>query len=227
MKTLAKITLLLLLVSVFSTVSYAQESVSRFSWGISMGMSAGGELMRIRETSTRQWVPPSNESFNAYRFKLTLAEGIAVSSFGEFKVTPRDCVRLSVFNFSYEVTALARQTDNAVIANWDDIDMTGFGLSYRRVVLSSQWRPYFSIGPTYLMIDSIEPEMDQSILATTVGAGFEYEIASNVLLTFDLEDRIGSLDFTAYESFANESAVIQENSPINFLSFMLGIAIGL
>ncbi len=227
MKTLTKITFLLLLISIISTVSYAQESSSRFSWGISMGMSAGGELTRIRENSTRRWMPPSNEPFNAYRFELTLHEGMAVSSFGEFKVTPRDCFRLSVFNSSYAVIALARQTDNAVVTKWDDVNVTGFGFSYRRVILSSSWRPYITAGPAYLMIDSIDPEMDQSILAATIGVGFEYDIARNVLLTFDLDDRIGSLDFAAYENLANDSAIIEENSPSNFFSFMVGMTIGL
>jgi len=192
-----------------------------------MGISAGGELVRIRENSTRQWMPPSNEPFNAYRFELTLDEGIAVSSFGEFKATPRDCFRLSVFNLSYGVTALARQTDNAVIAKWDDLNMTGFGFSYRRIILESSWRPYFSIGPTYMMINSIDSEMDQSILATSISVGFEYEISRNVLLTFDLDDRIGGPDYTAYENLANDSAIIKESSPINLFSFMVGMTIGL
>lgn len=191
-----------------------------------MGMSAGGELVRIREDNTRLWTSPSNEPFNAYRLELTLDEGMAVNTFGEFKVTPSDCFRLSIFNLSYGVTALARQTDHAVVAKWDDMNITGFGFTYRRVFLASSWQPYFSIGPTYLMIDSIDPEMDQSILAAAIGVGFEYKLARNVLLTFDLDDRIGSIDFTAYEEYS-EGADFQDANPINTLSFMIGMTLEL
>jgi len=69
--------------------------------------------------------------------------------------------------------------------------------------------------------------MDQSILATSISVGFEYEISRNVLLTFDLDDRIGGPDYTAYENLANDSAIIKESSPINLFSFMVGMTIGL
>lgn len=222
-----KITVLFLaiLISILCSPAFAQNTSSRFSWGMNVGASAAGKLFTIKEPNVRSWNAPKGNNFNAYKIDLVLDEGIAVETWLKYKMSPKNFLSIYLSNFGYEVTALARTTQIVEVEEWDKLSLNSVSLLYRRTFFDHTIVPFINGGVRYTSLTNADSILDQSIISPVIGLGLQYHYAENISAHLELNNSISSIDCSAYKNLANESAETTSYDPTQLFSFTLGMGL--
>jgi hypothetical protein len=164
-------------------------------WAFSVvgGVSAAGDLFRVKSASTEWTAPVGGATFTAKRFTVTLDEAFLIGIGLARRITDRGWLRADFAWTEMDATAFAL-TEAVELVPYDVLTMVRLGLRWEQHLLETPLSPYICAGVDYLDVDAKSDFLAQSTWAPAVGVGLIYVLQGSWRLRGEIVDTIVQFD---------------------------------
>ncbi len=216
-----------------SSVRTVPESLSdadsRPTWTFDVGggVSAGGDLFRVRSDDDQLWtIPAGGTTFTSSRFTVTLDESAIVSLGLARRMTARGWLRIDFSWTEMNATALAKDGEFVTPVLFDSLTMARAGLTWQQRLADASFSPYVVIGLCYQDVSSKAEYLKQSGLAPKFGMGSVYSLSGAWRVRMELTDTIYQFDSSGIQDEAWPSGTVYtELGPQHLVVVELGLMI--
>jgi len=198
------------------------------AWAMTVGggLSAGGDLFRVRALASVEWTAPLADTvFTARRFTVTLDESAYISFGMSRRITRRGWLRADFAWTEMNATALAA-TETVTPVLFDTVTMTRMGLTWEHRLLDTPFAPYVVVGACYLDVSAKAEYMGQSGIAPEFGVGGVYRMSGPWMARIEFTDTIFQFDSSGIQEEGwPVGAVYAERGPQHLIALGAGLSV--
>jgi hypothetical protein len=174
--------------------------VSAWHIGLNLGADSSGDLFRVRALNGSQpWDPEGGTAFSSEDFVVTLDEGFAYGVAIQRDLGTWLAIRADATFTRLPMTAEARVGETVRIYEYDDLSIATYGAGVEASLTRGRNHPFVSAGAGVTVVNgSRADEYDQTVMAASVGVGYQQAVSPALALRLEIRDTIQSIDFEDY-----------------------------